>query len=304
MAGQAGAIGAGPFDPDALHGPETGQPARRAARYSPSPWWERTPRPGGRRSRPMRRPRGRRGGCPRRRSRRVSLRWSLPSLSWVKGWHAPARSDLGRPSLCERHSRSNRLVGAGKNPGTRPTRRLERQPEQASAGSKVRPGPRAPDPTSYPPAPRGCKARTTTNSLPGTRRTPSRLPTSFREWSLVRSARRSGAFTNGFANSFLPTRNSGLRSSSSSGPAPGTEGWGALEHPADQPFPQACDPDGWPTRALCDVAALIPREEDEPLIVEGATDPERPPRQVGRALVAGEAIGHPWARCPGVRGSC
>src|SRR5581483_6039304 len=50
-------------------------------------------------------------------------------------------------------------VSARKNPGTRPTTRLERQPEQASAGSKVRPGPRAPDPTSYPPTPRGCSGQ-------------------------------------------------------------------------------------------------------------------------------------------------
>jgi hypothetical protein len=40
----------------------------------------------------------------------------------------------------------------------------------------------------------------------------------------------------------------------------------ALEHPADQPFPQACDPDGRPSRALCDIAALIPPGE-------GATNP-------------------------------
>src|SRR5882724_6320239 len=66
---------------------------------------------------------------------------------------------VAKPTLCKGTADQTAAVGAGKNPGTRPTRRLERQPEQASAGSKVRPGPRAPDPTSNPPAPRGCSGQ-------------------------------------------------------------------------------------------------------------------------------------------------
>src|SRR5882724_2438407 len=66
---------------------------------------------------------------------------------------------VAKPTLCKGTADQTVAVGAGKNPGTRPTRRLERQPEQASAGSKVRPGPRAPGPTSNPPAPRGCSGQ-------------------------------------------------------------------------------------------------------------------------------------------------
>jgi hypothetical protein len=39
-----------------------------------------------------------------------------------------------------------------------------------------------------------------------------------------------------------------------------------LEHPADQPFPRACDPNGRPSRAMCDIVDLIPGRE-------GATNP-------------------------------
>src|SRR5439155_7967792 len=89
-------------------------------------------------------------------------------LSWLRGGTAPADDrTFGRPGVCRGTDDQTARVGARKNPGTRPTKRLARQPEQASAGSKVRPGPRAPDPTSYPPPPRGYRTRTTTSILPG-----------------------------------------------------------------------------------------------------------------------------------------
>jgi len=55
----------------------------------------------------------------------------LPSLSLVEGWHAPRADRPVNPDLSRRTGRTEHpTVGAGNNPGTRPTIQVIRQPKR------------------------------------------------------------------------------------------------------------------------------------------------------------------------------
>ena len=143
--GQAGAVAAGALDADQAHGPEPAQPAQQAG--VPGRAWRGTP------ATPSSPPTGSSAAATCT-SAWVStppvmaaclLRWSLPSLSQVEGWHAPAgrRIREPRPLAQAGQIRPAPPVGA-RRPGPRPTDRFARQPAGVSrfagqAGTQARP---------------------------------------------------------------------------------------------------------------------------------------------------------------------
>ena len=146
VAGQAGAVAAGPLDPDQADGPEPAQPAQQpgvAGRGGRELLDAEQPADGIQRGGDVHvgvgiHPAGD-GACFS-----LSLRWSMPSLSLVEGWHAPA----GRrtcETLASDPGQADQTGSAGgcQKTWARPTDRFARQPErrQPNRRSGRDPGP-------------------------------------------------------------------------------------------------------------------------------------------------------------------
>jgi hypothetical protein len=165
VAGQAGAVAAGPFDPDQAHGPEPAQPRQQAGisgcsgRELPD-----TEQPADRVQRCCDVHVG--VGVHAASDGACHLRWSTSSPSEVEGWHAPAgHRALRTPASCPGQADQTGTTGGCQRPGARPTDRVARQPQRRQPNSRSGrdPGTRPYAPTS---SKRGKQGRSTIHTLP------------------------------------------------------------------------------------------------------------------------------------------